>query len=428
MYQGYVVEIKELRKHSNADKLQIATVFGNNVIVGLNVKVRDIYCYFPTDGRLGENYCNQNNLIRKKDENGKDVGGYLEEGKRKLGTIRLRGEYSDGLLMPIESLSYLTDILKLKVGDYITTINGELICEKYVVQNKNKVSSGGLNKEKKQKKVEIVSYPFFQEHIDTSQYSYNKNVFKEKDIIYITLKMHGTSGRTGYLIKETKKLVPKWLYEPLHYLGLLPKPKKEWELVSGTRRVVLKNKTDGFYNDTFRNKHHDFFYGKLQKGETAYYEIVGYTDAGNLIMSSADNKKTKDKEFIKQFGDKTHFTYGCNQGESEMYIYRITLTNEDGYVVELPWEIVKLRAEQMGAKVVPELDKFLFTTIEDLDERVNRFVDGIDPIGKTHIREGVVIRVENKEKFTAYKHKSYNFKVLENIIKLDDEIDLEEQS
>jgi hypothetical protein len=106
----------------------------------------------------------------------------------------------------------------------------------------------------------------------------------------------------------------------------------------------------------------------------------------------------------------------------------MTMTNEDGVEVEYSWDLVKLRAEQMGAKTCPEFDKFLFTTIEDLDKRVNEYCDGVDPIGKTHIREGVVIRIDNKPKFTAYKHKNFNFKVLEDIIKLDDNPDLEEQS
>ena len=35
MYCAYITTIKELRKHSNADRLQCATIFGNNVIVDL---------------------------------------------------------------------------------------------------------------------------------------------------------------------------------------------------------------------------------------------------------------------------------------------------------------------------------------------------------------------------------------------------------
>jgi hypothetical protein len=49
--------------------------------------------------------------------------------------------------------------------------------------------------------------------------------------------------------------------------------------------------------------------------------------------------------------------------------------------------------------------------------RVEAHCDGADPIGKDHIREGVVVRIENRERFTAYKHKNINFKILEGIIK-----------
>jgi hypothetical protein len=45
------------------------------------------------------------------------------------------------------------------------------------------------------------------------------------------------------------------------------------------------------------------------------------------------------------------------------------------------------------------------------------FYDGPDPIGKTHVREGVVVRILNRPTFTAYKHKNFSFKVLEGIIK-----------
>ena len=40
-----------------------------------------------------------------------------------------------------------------------------------------------------------------------------------------------------------------------------------------------------------------------------------------------------------------------------------------------------------------------------------------DPIGKTHIKEGVVVRIINRPKFTAYKDKVFEFKVIEGLIK-----------
>ena len=62
-----------------------------------------------------------------------------------------------------------------------------------------------------------------------------------------------------------------------------------------------------------------------------------------------------------------------------------------------------------------------------LEEVAERYYDGPDPIGKTHVREGVVCRILNKPKFTAYKHKNFSFKLIEGIAKNDAEApDMEE--
>ena len=426
-YNAYITRIKNVRKHTNADRLLVGECFGNSIIVGLDTQEGDLGVYFPTDGKLGLEYAKSNKLLREKDENGNNVGGYLDPEKRHITTIKLRGEQSDGLFMPIKSLSGYVDINSLKEGDLINTINGVLICEKYVPRGKKPRTQNSAKD--KRKKVNDESYPFFEEHVDTSQLAYNTNKFKPGDICTISLKLHGTSGRTAYTIKEKKRILPYVIHRILKTLGVKLKIKKTWEYVSGTRRVVLKNYDGGFYgSNAFRQQWHDLFVGKLRKSEEVFYEIVGYTDDGKLIMPECNNKKTKDKEFIKQYGDTTRFTYGCNVGESDIYVYRINMTNEDGDTVEYPSELVKIRCEQMGVKYCPQLETFIFTTVEDLMERVNKYLDGVDPIGKTHIREGIVVRVENKEKFTVYKHKNFNFKVLESIIKLDDILDMEEEN
>jgi hypothetical protein len=425
-YQAYITRLKNVRKHSNADRLQVAECFGNNIIVSLDMKEGDLGIYFPTDGKLGIEYATGNKLVLMKDENGNSSGGYLDPEKRHITSLKLRGEKSDGLFMPLKSLSKFCDINTLKEGDTITTLNGVLICEKYVpISKKRNNNSTPKNADKKEKVKE--SFPFFQEHIDTSQLSYNTQQFKSGDQCYITLKLHGTSQRTAHTIKEEKKSTSKLIHTLLKLIGVQRKDKKSWEYVTGTRRVTLKDYNGGFYGDNqFRKQWHDHFVGKLHKGESIYYEVVGYTEGDKTIMPECDNKKTKDKEFIKQYGEKTRFTYGCGTGQNDIYVYRMTMTNEDGQVIEYPQHLVQLRCEQMGVKHCPVLEAFTFTTVEDLMERVNKHVDGVDPIGKTHLREGVIVRIDNKEKFTAFKHKSFNFKVLEGIIKADDVLDIEE--
>ena len=89
--------------------------------------------YFPVDGQLSERFCQVNDLVRRKDpETGKNIGGYMEPDKRNIKAIKLRGEKSDGLYMPITSLADFCKISDLKVGDTVDTVNGELICQKYI--------------------------------------------------------------------------------------------------------------------------------------------------------------------------------------------------------------------------------------------------------------------------------------------------------
>lgn len=428
MYCGYITTINHLRKHSNADRLQCTTVFGNNVILDLSYQEGQRVVFFPTDGQLSAEFANENDLVRKKDENGNNIGGYLDPEKRNITALKLRGEKSEGLVLPIEVLSKYTNVDKLKDGDQITILNGHEICKKYIPNSKKRgghgSSSGNISRNKKEEK-EKVSYPFFVEHIDTAQLAYNQNAFKEGDICYITLKMHGTSARTANTIQVTKKKAPKLLKA---LFGMKDKEIIEYQPVSGTRRTTLRDYEGGWHgSDVFRKKYHDLFKDKLPKGMEVFYEIVGWVNERTTIMGKCSNKLVKDKEFSNQYGKETVFSYGCQTGQSDCYVYRMTMTNPDGYSVELPWEQVQAECERMGVKCVPTFERFLFTTWEDLMARVEKYYDGVDPVGKTHIREGVVVRIDNRSKFTAYKHKNFYFKVLEGIIKdTAEEPDMEE--
>lgn len=445
---GYVVKVENMRAHSNADKLQVATFFGNDTCVDMSVKVGDIGIYFPTDLQLSEQFCAANNLVRKKDENGNNIGGYMDPDKRNVRTIRLRGEKSDGIYLPLTCLTTFGDITKLRPGDTIGVFNGVEICCKYIPHTNKKQGEPRTNRTRK-KKVPVA--PLFSEHADTEQLAYNLGAFKNGDHIEITLKMHGTSQRTGYLPVFQKYKRTLWD----RICGREGTPVYDWGYVSGTRRTVLEDFGGGFYgSNEFREQHSKFFEGKLHKGEEVFYEVVGFTDTGAPIMGDVDNKKVNDKEFEKKYGKITRFSYGCEPDgqrmwygtddtstfavpekapQSDFYVYRMTMTNEDGDTVEYPPDYVRYRCEQMGCKcVMPFYNGIIpdFYTLPDdvgspqtidagayVKKLAEDFYDGPDPIGKTHIREGVVIRIINRPKFTAYKHKNFYFKVLEGICK-----------
>ena len=472
MYNAYITRIKNVHKHPNADRLQIGECFGNAVIVSMEYENNQLGVYFPSDGQLSVEFADANNLLRKKDENGNNIGGYMDPEKRNVTAIKLRGEKSDGLFLPLRSLEYFGDISELRDGDRIDNFNGHEICCKYVPRKQNRRGHYSEGNKTRKKKVNVS--PLFVEHADTEQLAYNLAAFKPGDEIEITLKMHGTSQRTGYLPvfkgykndfwgrivkvvnpdKPMGKLARKFYEKALNHVT----PIYDWGYVSGTRRTVLENFEGGYYgSNEFREAHSKFFEGKLNKGEEIFYEVVGFTHTGTPIMASGDNKKLQDKEFVKKYGDTTVFSYGClpnglSRGEvwkeiytdpygertfidkpqSDIYVYRMTMTNQDGFVVEYTPDFMRYRCEQMGVKCVPVFDQFNIPAKnkkpgEYVLERAEKYYDGPDPIGKTHIREGVVVRIINRPKFCAYKHKNWYFKALEGIVKVEAETpDMEE--
>lgn len=433
---GYIVKVQELRPHTNADRLQILRVFEEDVIVGLDTHVGDMGVYFPCDLQLSEKFCEVNNLVRKKDpETGANIGGYMDPDKRNVKAIKLRGEISNGLYLNITSLSEFCNISDLKVGDQISVINGAEICRKYIPRtNASRSYSGGSVK-----KAKANIAPTFYEHVETEQVAYNLDKFHNGDEIQLTLKMHGTSGRTGHLpLLHTKRTL---LDKILRRHG---KDYFEYGYITGTRRVVLDGKREGgFYDsDDFRHAMAAKFEGKMPKGMVAYYEIVGFQGHdGAPIMGQVANSKIKDKEFSKMYGDITTFSYGCDQQgdyvETEfgdlvhnpqtvapccqVYVYRITMVNEDGEVVELSPDQIRTYCEKWGVNYVMEFERFIIP--EDVNpgeyvvRKIEQYFDGPDPIGKTHIREGVVARIMNRSKFEVYKMKNINFKILEGIYK-----------
>lgn len=426
-YVAYVTNIKNLRPHPNADRLQLGECFGNTVCVSLDYVDNQLGVYFPTDGQLSKEFSEYNNLLRKKDSAGNSIGGYMDPDKRNVKAINLRGEKSDGLFLPLTCLEYTgADITLLAAGDSFAVLNGHDICTKYIPRSSG--YKGGSVNGNKTRKVALPVAPLFKEHADTEQLAYNLNAFHCGDQIEVTLKMHGTSQRTAYV--PVLQGYKRTLWDKI--TGKEGTPIYDWGYVSGTRRVVLDDYDGGFYgSNEFREEHSKFFEGKLLKGETVYYEVLGYVNESTPIMGDANNKKINNKDFAKQYGEITRFSYGCEPGESITRVYRMTMTNEDGDVVEYTPDFMRYRCEQMGAECVPVLWKGYVpenpaskedNTIsagEWVQDLAELYYDGPDPVGKTHVREGVVVRIINRPKFTAYKHKNFSFKVLEGIIKED---------
>lgn len=406
-YYALVTKLNNLHKDSNSDNLWLAECFYEGVIVGSNSFEGQEILYLPADGKIERWFGDALNLYRK-NVDGSPQGGYINDNSH-VKAIKLRGNQSSGIVVPLDRIYEIWGNQGWQDGDKVTQINGKEFCSKYIPRNKK---SPNLTPKSsyKGRKAEGIVYPEFSMHTDTEQLAYNLDKFHPGDQVSITLKLHGTSQRSMRTYAE----LPRGFFRKLFRM----KPKTKPVYVLGTRRCVVTENHEGFYgNDQFRLPHHKALGPYIKDTMEAYYEVVGYYGEGSeqTIMPSCDNKKINDKNFIKEFGPRTVFSYGCQPGESKMFIYRIT--SENGEKEWTPEEI-KAWCDEHGFNYVPIVGTFEFTTTEDLLDRINKYFEDLrDPIGKTHIKEGVVVRIVNRRAFTAYKSKTFEFKALEGLVK-----------
>jgi hypothetical protein len=434
-----IARLTNVRKHSNADRLQCASVLGNQVVIGLAQSEGELGVYFDSNLQLSEEFAKANDLIRRKDSDGKPAGGMFDT-NRKVRTQKFRGEASDGFWIPLNSLDFIKDKPALNEGYEFNEINGIPICNKYIIPGTKTQGLPGAKKTRTAK-----TSVMFKEHFDTEHFGKHLHEIQFGERIVITEKLHGTSGRVAHV------LVEKQLNRFTKFLSrFLPIQTEEWAYLNGTRRVVLEESSGTqFHDPSIREISFLKFKNNLHKGETVYFEIVGYETTGSLIMPAVDLKKMNDKEFLSNWkrGDGTNnmsYTYGCEPGTCEIYVYRITLTDVEGHSVDLSWEDVKTRCSELGVNHVPELT---YTTIGEMIWRdkaaggngdirtaqdmvmaeVEYLSKGGSKLDPTHIREGVCVRLDNYgRRPKIYKHKSFEFKVLEGIIKDAGIIDTEE--
>lgn len=409
------------RPHPNADRLQLATVAGFQVIVGLDVKNGELGVFFPTDGQLSAEFCQMNDLHPRFDDKGKRVGGgFIDPKHRRVKAQTFRGEKSYGFWVPLSYFAYTK--AELVEGMQFTELGGNLICNKYInekTQAQGKARTAGSRKET----------AMFKRHVDTEQFAYNVERIQRGDLLTLTLKMHGTSFRLGH-VYEPRQLgrFKRWLSR------FLPIEKNEWVYLNGSRNVILeKSNGVGYYGDeSFRYAATEALQGNLHPGEVVYGEIVGYAGPDKLIMPAADTSALNDPAFTEVYGDKMAYTYGCLPGQAKIFVYRITHASVYGSVVELSWNQVKRRCAELGVPHVPEFWKGTFVYEGDraeLEQTVADLTSGNDPVGQTHIREGVVVRVDSRSGETYFlKNKSFDFYVLEGVIKDAGVVDAEEAS
>jgi hypothetical protein len=228
--------------------------------------------------------------------------------------------------------------------------------------------------------------------------------------------MHGTSQRVAKNYIESPK---KWYDKVLEKFGIV-RDRQTMSYLNGTRRCVVSRNDTGYYSNDFREKAAEKLYPYLEDHMQVFFEVVGWENDGGQIMQSHSTDKSKDKELSKKYGSKITYSYGCNPGEFDIYVYRIAYVLPNGKVIDFTWDKVKEKCDDWKVKHVPELDRFSFDgNIDAIVDKIDAMSDGPDPVDSRHIREGVCVRIDSSE-WKCYKNKGWTFKVLEGIAKEDD--------
>jgi len=407
-YLCKIIKIDNIRKHNNADKLQIVTVDFQDVVTGMDAKQGDVYVYFPVECKINKNFLSFTNSFRNKELNAdKEKAGFFEENCR-VKAVKLRGEKSMGYLVPANEVESFNELNKNTLIEYINeefdTINGIKLVEKYVV--KTKQNNPNIKKGKQPKLNRLIDGQVHL-HVDTENLRKNIHKINPEDTISITYKTHGTSGWVANVLTK-KKL--SWFEKVLLKLGVNIKT-IEYSRVYGSRKVV-KNK---YFKDP-KNQNHFYEYDiwkdvsdklpEIPKGYTLYYEILGYTKTGGFIQDNYD--------------------YGCNVAENKVGVYRITHTTPDGLVTELSYPEIAEFCEKVGLtpshlfyygkakdcfynKVVHPDNVDLWRVdfikhLENLYNEKNCFMS------KSSVpEEGIVLRKESLFQCESYKLKSFKF-------------------
>jgi hypothetical protein len=396
-----VVAKLKLQPVDGAKTLQMAFYEGMPFAVSKDFEEDGLYVIFLPDGQISEDYAQQHDLIRRKDpETGEYVGGFFGKNRKVRSINLMKGKIrSVGYVASLESLEFTGfDISKLKEGDSFNELNGVPICNKFI--NRATRNAQGKSSGFKPKKEAIG----LKMHPDTKMVYREKRAILPGDLVTITEKLDGTSVRFGeaYIPKEYG-----WFFR---FIGKFISLQKQFnEFVYATRRVIQ----DPVHGKKLYRDNAEKTKGMLSPGESVYGEIVGWETPENLLFVRGG----------------VEFKYGCPNGESDLYVYSMKWTLPNGNDITLPWEAVKQRCKEMNIKTVPEIiPPFIWTENHNYND-YESLIRGPSVLDNSHIKEGIVFRIDRGMETFFLKWKSEEFYALEDKFKAnEDNVDIEEAS
>ena len=424
-YLAKIVRIENFKPHTDPEvtRLKCCTIDGFNIICGIDSEP-GLYVYFPTACCLNPDFLRFANLYRHKELNADPEQSGMFEDNGRVKAIRLRGELSEGFILPVVMLeNYILSVTNVALtcveGTEFDIVEHDgktfWINKKYIPKHTQGTPGMGSGKTAKQPKgIDKIIEDQFRFHYDTTLIKKCPHVINPKAIISITEKIHGTSGISAYVLCKQplnwKQKIAKWLtgeeFNKYDYLY--------------SSRTVIKNQYynkkagNGFYGVDVWKYADDIVKPHLQKGMTVYYEIVGFLPNGGYIQ------KNYDYNYLPPVGDEK-YEHGKHFG---VYVYRVTITNVDGKVHEFSAKEVQQWCAFTGLQSVNELyygyAEDLYSDLAPSEHWNENFLQRLANDKQFHMElnspscsnkvphEGVVIKMENM-KSEAFKLKCFKF-------------------
>ena len=340
--------IKEIKPHGNAEKLEVAVVYGFQVIVKKDQYIEgDPVFYIPIDSIIPQ----------KLEDHLFPPDSKIKLDKRRVRQIRIRGLASQGMIVDADDIIDVygenLDISEIE-KDYAEILDVTKYEPKVTVDN-----PGAPGSKKKRKPREN---PSFHQYNGLDNIKWYPEKFKPEEIVVIQEKIHGTNARAALM-----PFVANTLWKKIKKLfGYAP----EYEFCYGSNTVQLQNKPGhtGFYGEDVYGKVFKELdiESKLLPGQSIYGEIYGE-------------------------GIQSGYSYGV-KGKHKFIVFDIKETMPDGTQRWLRPDEVALLCDSKGLQMVPEVYRGTYNSLEF----VKQFSTGpsiLDPNEK--VREGVVVKAFN---------------------------------
>lgn len=289
-----------------------------------------------------------------------DITKYLR--KQRVKTIKLRGIYSECLIMNTDQLIEILPEIDIHVIKEGRDLEGYLNIYKYQEPENNHVGLGTGAK----KTVKYSENPAFTVY---TKFPNVKNVgedfFNPKDLVQVQSKRHGTNFRFGIVPVINKSFWTKFLT----FIGL--KKKKTHEFVFGSHHVNISYRQNytGFYNTN------------------VYHEIIKEYDLEKLAWKVFNELQIEESIIFygEIYGPKIqkNYDYGLKKVEYEIFDIKINGSYENPNIVvyfsrQYDINLTKILADCISYK------EFL----ESKDHYIKRYIPGT-----TIPEEGVVVKL-----------------------------------